>query len=77
MVVSLSLFFSVLARTENFCQDLQDWGPAYDRRVNVSLCRSVLEKDCKPQTKQMCMEVTEVDCEVSIQFSCKLVKVCY
>ena len=60
-----SLFSCLMAKTDNFCHDLEDWGEPYSRKVEVTLCKSVLEKKCMERSEHMCMEVTEVDCEVS------------
>ena len=70
--MAASLFSSLLAKTDNFCHDLEDWGEPYNRRVQVNLCKSVLEKTCMERSEHMCMEVTEVDCEVSSESRVRL-----
>ena len=68
----VSLFSGLMAKTDNFCEDLEDWGPVYNRAVNVSVCKTVLEKNCTQFTDRQCMEVTEVECEVELFTNCSM-----
>ena len=50
---------------ENFCRPLEDYGPRYDRMEERSVCETSFKKSCQPVRVSDCMNVTELQCEVS------------
>ena len=69
------LMFSVLfvlgavevtrGKQDNFCRPLEDYGPRYDRMEERSVCETHFQKSCQPVRVSDCMNVTELQCEVS------------
>lgn len=73
LVLFLTGLGSVLARQENFCKPLEDWGDRYDLMENVTVCRTKLEKKCEEVTSRaMCLNVTEINCKVELFPNCTM-----
>ena len=53
------------AKQENFCRPLEDYGPRYDRMEERSVCQTSFQKSCQPVRHSDCMNVTELQCDVS------------
>ena len=52
-------------KQENFCRPLEDYGPRYDRMEERSVCQTSFQKSCQPVSHSDCMNVTELQCDVS------------
>ena len=53
------------ADQENFCRPLEDYGPRYDRMEERNICQTHFQKACQPVRVSDCMNVTELQCDVS------------
>ena len=71
LVFAVLLVFALLEVTrgkqENFCRPLEDYGPRYDRMEERSVCQTSFQKSCQPVRHSDCMNVTELQCDVSGQ----------
>ena len=56
-------------KQDNFCRPLEDYGPRYDRMEERSVCETHFQKSCQPVRVSDCMNVTELQCEVSSQLA--------
>ena len=57
------------AEQHNFCRPLEDYGPRYDAMEERSVCQTHFHKSCQPVTVSDCMNVTELQCDVSLDFT--------
>ena len=64
MVVASFLLGSVLSLKDSFCRDLTDYGDLEYINETVIVCSSKLEKTCENRTVDLCLNVTEIECEV-------------
>jgi len=56
----------------NFCKPLLDYTKIYNKVLEVSVCRTRLEKECKEVNKKLCLNVTEMKCEVGLFPNCTM-----
>ena len=64
VVVVSFLLGSVLSLKDSFCRDLTDYGDLEYINETVIVCSSNLEKTCENRTVDLCLNVTEIECEV-------------
>ena len=57
------------AEQHNFCRPLEDYGPRYDAMEERSVCQTHFHKSCQPVRVSDCMNVTELQCDVSLDFT--------
>ena len=55
----------VAGQQHNFCRPLEDYGPRSDLMEERSVCQTSFQKSCQPVRVSDCMNVTELQCEVS------------
>ena len=65
VVFVLAVFGGAWGKHDNFCRPLEDYGPRYDRMEERSVCQTLFQKACQPVRVSDCMNVTELQCDVS------------
>ena len=65
VVVLAVLLVGARGKEDNFCRPLEDYGPRYDRMEERSVCQTLFQKSCQPVQVRDCMNVTELQCDVS------------
>ena len=65
LVVGLMAARTEGSQHDNFCVPLEDWGPRADQYEDRVICRTSLAKEREEREVNMCMNVTELRCEVS------------
>ena len=65
LILCVNLVMGRSDEHDNFCKPLEDWGPLTYTTEERTLCRSVIEKDCQPLTERLCLEITDINCQVS------------
>ena len=62
----------VEGKHDNFCRPLEDYGPREDKMEERNVCTTTFIKECKSETHNECLDVTELNCEVRLFFGLKL-----
>ena len=65
-VMTVLVVRSLGSHQDNFCLPLEDWGPREDQFKDRFTCRTSLVKECQENTVNMCMNLTELNCKVSV-----------
>lgn len=54
------------------CVDVSTYGPVAFKNVTVQVCDSTFPKTCEDKTDQVCLEVTEMNCDVEAYTDCTM-----
>jgi len=71
-LVATSLLGSVKGNEHDLCTDLMDYGDLTFINETVTVCSYNIEKTCEDKTEDMCMDLTELDCEVELFTNCSM-----